>query len=134
MMRAFVAALLAVAATSVCADQMTVIADGKLIRRADQAWLRVGSNEYPLQFSRTEIQRFALSLHNRNVHVEGILDTIPKGRVGAGQVYIRAETLVEGHGEYGRHGYSRRGDGYTDTIVVPRQQTGPIPSRTYPRY
>jgi hypothetical protein len=128
------AAMLALLSSAVFADQMTVVADGKLVRRADQAWLKVGSNEYPLQFTRPEIRDFALSLHNRNVHVEGSMDTIPQGRVGAGQVYIRAETLVEGHGEYGEHGYARRGYNYTDTIVVPRRQTGPIPSRPYPRY
>ena len=119
------------------ADQITVIADGVLVRRGEQAWLKISSQQYPLQFPTSDMRRFALALHNRSVHVEGTLETIPQGRAGAGQVYIRPSTLVQSQagGYEGQYGYSRgRGNNYTDTIVVPRRQTGPIPSRSYPRY
>jgi hypothetical protein len=128
---AMVGLALVLAAAAARADEITFSADGVIIRDGNFAWLKVSELRLPLDFKDQDMRNFALTLHNKSVHVEGTLGRYTTG-AGAGQVYLRPWRLQRAQSDgsaYGYGGAGRRGYFYNDTLVVPRTQgRGPIPS------
>jgi hypothetical protein len=125
--------LLALAAGHVWAEGMYISADGTIVRRADQAWLKVGGSYYLLYLAQPDLQQFVVAMVNKTVHVEGPME------VKEGTPMIRASTIIKGQGvgTPNPYSYGISGGGmatsYRATGLIPQPSSaiGPVTVQSY---